>query len=163
MPVPVSREPSAELAAKAWYLEAAWIAAERPEAGVTGRRVENFAVVLGITEGQPAEPQTMKGTKFEILFPALLPLVGPGAITPTKNVPGVVRNDAGMLACTSVALKTFDTKLVLALLELFQVTLEPATNPEPFTVRRMSWFTGALAPLGVIEVIEELTVGVAPR
>lgn len=60
-------------------------------------------------------------------------------------------------------LTTFDTKLVLVLLELFQVTLEFATNPEPFTVRRMSWLAGAVAALGVIEVIEELTVGVAPR
>jgi hypothetical protein len=52
---------------------------------------------------------------------------------------------------------------VLALLELFQVTLDPATNPEPFTVKRTSWFVGAVAPLGVIEVMEEVTVGVAPR
>ena len=122
-----------------------------------------MAVALGTTEGQPEEPQTIKGTKFEILFPALLPLVGPGAMTPTKKLPGVVRNGAGMLACISVAFTKLDTKLVLVLLELFQVTLEPATNPEPFTVRRMSWLAGATAPLGVIEVIEELTVGVAPR
>lgn len=125
--------------------------------------MENLADVLGTTAGQPEVPQTVKGTKFEILFPALLPVVGPGAMTPTKNVPGVLRSDLGMLACTSVALMTFDTKLVLALLELFQVTLDPDTNPEPFTVIRMSWLAGAVAPLGVIEVIEELTVGVAPR
>ncbi len=68
-----------------------------------------------------------------------------------------------MLACISVALTKFETKLVLALLELFQVTLDPATNPEPFTVIRTSWFAGAVAPLGVIEVMEEVTVGVAPR
>ena len=48
-------------------------------------------------------------------------------------------------------------------MELFHVTLEFATNPEPFTVKRTSWFVGAVAPLGVIEVIEEVTVGVAPR
>jgi hypothetical protein len=130
---------------------------------VTDRSGENFAVVLGTTEGQPEAPQTMKGTKFEILFPALLPLVGPGAMTPTKKVPGVVRSEAGMLACTSLALTTFDTKLMLALLELFHVTFEFATNPEPFTVRNMSWFAGAIAALGVIELIEELTTGEAPR
>ena len=105
---------------------------------MTERRVENLAIALGTTAGQPEEPQTIKGTKFEILFPALLPLVGPGAITPTKNVPGVVRNDAGMLACISVPLTTFDTSLVLALFELFHVTLEFATNPEPVTVKRTS-------------------------
>ena len=122
-----------------------------------------MAIVFGTTAGQPELPQTVNGTKFEILFPALLPLAGPGAMTPTKNVPGVARSDLGMLACTSVALITFDCKFVLALLELFQVTLDPATNPEPFTVIRTSWFAGAVAPLGVIEVIEEVTVGVAPR
>ena len=101
--------------------------------------------------------------KFEILLPALLPLVGPGAMTPTKNVPGVVRNEAGMLACTSLELKTFETSLTLVLLELFQVTSEPAANPEPSTVMRMSRFVPAIAPLGEMEVIEELTMGEAPR
>src|ERR1700733_1104853 len=117
------------------------------------------------TEGQPEVPlpHTMKGTKLEILFPALLPLVGPGAITPTKKVPGVLTRDRGRLACISAALMKFDTSCVLALPELFHVTLEPATNPAPLTVSRMSWLTGAVAPLGVIDVIDELTVGVAPR
>ena len=105
----------------------------------------------------------MKGTKFEILLPALLPLLGPGAITPTKKEPGVFRNDAGMLACISVALRTLETKFTLVLLELFQVTEEPATNPEPLTVKRMSLVAGAFAPLGLIDEIEELTVGDAPR
>jgi hypothetical protein len=105
----------------------------------------------------------VKGTKFEIPLPALLPLAGPGAITPTKKVPGVFRNEAGILACTSVELRTLETKFVLGLLELFQVTLEFATNPEPVTVRSTSWLAGAFAPLGEIDVIEELTVGEAPR
>lgn len=104
----------------------------------------------------------MKGTKFEILLPALLPLVGPGAITPTKKVPGVFKNEAGIFACTWVGLRTLEAKFTLALLELFQVTVEPATNPEPFTVRGTSgWPT--TAPLGVIDVIVEVTVGEAPR
>jgi hypothetical protein len=72
------------------------------------------------------------------LFPALLPLVGPGAITPTKKVPGVVSNDPGILACTCVELKTLETKFVLVLPELFHVTDDPGTNPEPFTVNRIS-------------------------
>ena len=80
----------------------------------------------------------MKGTKFEILLPALLPLVGPGAITTTKKVPGVFKNEAGILACTWVELRTLEAKFTLALLELFQVTVEPATNPPPFTVKRIS-------------------------
>lgn len=80
----------------------------------------------------------MNGTKFEILFPALLPLVGPGAITPTKKVPGVLRSEPGMLAWICVALSTLEDKFTLVLLELFQVTLEPATNPAPKTSIRMS-------------------------
>lgn len=52
---------------------------------------------------------------------------------------------------------------MLVLLELFQVTLDPATNPAPVTVRRMSWLAGAFVALGVIELIEEVTVGDAPR
>lgn len=121
-----------------------------------------MTLALGTTAEQPEAAQTMKGTKFDILLPALLPLVGPGAITPTKNVPGAVRNEAGMLACTSVGLRTLETKFMLALLDVFQVTLEPATNPEPMTVMRISaWPT--TAPLGVMEVIEELMIGDAPR
>lgn len=123
--------------------------------GVEARRLTE------VTELEP-EAKTVNGTKLEILLPALLPLVGPGAMTPTKNVPGV-RNDAGMLACTSLALTKFETKFTLVLLELFQVTVEPATNPAPFIVKRTSWLAGAVAPLGVMEVIEELTVGDAPR
>src|SRR5690349_20658045 len=96
-----------------------------------------------------------------MLFPALLPLVGPGAITPMKNEPGV-RNDFGMLACISPEFTKFETKFTLALLELFQVTVDPATNPEPFTCNRISELP-TVAPLGVMEVIEELTVGEAPR
>ena len=68
-----------------------------------------------------------------------------------------------MVACISVALRTLETKFKLVLLELFQVTLEPATNPEPFTVKGMSWLAGAFVPLGVIELIDEVTVGEAPR
>jgi hypothetical protein len=114
--------------------------------------------------GQPPAPQTVKGTKFEILLPALLPLVGPGAITPMEKVPGLVRNEPGMLACISVALTKFETKFTLELPEEFHVTFEFATNPEPLTVRRMSgWFGAAPVPLGLIEVIEELMVGEAPR
>lgn len=97
-----------------------------------------------------------------MLLPALLPVVGPGAITPTKNIPGVMK-EAGILACISLALTKLETKFVLTLLELFQVTVEPATNPEPLTVIRMSWLAGAVAPLGLMELIEELTVGEAPR
>ena len=95
-------------------------------------------------------------------MPALLPLVGPGAMTPTKKVPGV-RNEAGMFACIRLEFTKFETKFVLVLLELFQVTEEPATNPEPFTVKRTSWPAGAVAPLGLMELMEELTVGEAPR
>ena len=68
-----------------------------------------------------------------------------------------------MLACTSVGLKTLETKFTVVLSELLQVTEEPTTNPEPLTVKRMSRPASAFAPLGVIDVIEELTVGVAPR
>jgi hypothetical protein len=125
--------------------------------------VEILGLGLGTTEGQPEAEQTMKGTKFEILFPALLPTAGPGAITPTKNVPGVVRSDLGMSAWICVALRTFVTNFTLVLFEEFHVTLDPAANPEPFTVKRMSLLAGAFAPLGVIELIEELTVGEAPR
>lgn len=128
--------------------------------------MESLAAVFSVpetTEPQPELEQTVKGTKLEILFPALLPLVGPGAITPTKKVPGVVTRDRGRLACISAALMTVETSCMLALPELFQVTLEPATNPVPLTVKRMSWLTGAVAPLGVIDVISELTVGDAPR
>ena len=124
--------------------------------------VEILGLAPDTTEGQPEVPQTMKGTKFEILFPALLPLAGPGAITPTKKVPGVFRSEAGMLACMSLGLRTFETKFTLVLLELFQVTLEFATNPEPVTLTRMSGCP-ATAPLGLMEVIEEVTVGEAPR
>lgn len=99
---------------------------------------ENLALGLGTTDGQPEEAQTIKGTKLEILFPALLPLVGPGAMTPTKKVPGVVRSAAGIFACTCVELTTFETRFVLVLPELFQVTSDPATNPEPFMVMRIS-------------------------
>jgi len=124
-------------------------------------------VILGLglemAEGQPEDEQTIKGTKFDMLFPALLPLVGPGAITPTKKVPGVLTNEAGMLACTCVEFSTVEGKFVLGLLEAFQVTIDPATNPAPVTVKRISCCAGATAPLGVMEVIEELTVGVAPR
>jgi hypothetical protein len=67
------------------------------------------------------------------------------------------------LPCISVALTKFETRFVLALPEVFQVTFEPATNPEPVMVKRMSWLAGALAPLGLIELIEDVTVGVAPR
>lgn len=113
---------------------------------------------------EPEDEKTIKGTKFEILFPALFPLVGPGAITPTEKVPGVVKSGPLMLACISVALTKFETKFTLGLPEAFQVTLEPETNPEPVTVKRRSgWFGSAFVPLGLIEVIEELTVGEAPR
>ena len=123
--------------------------------------VEILGLGLGTTEPQ-LEPQTMKGTKFEILLPALLPLVGPGPITPTKKVPGVFRMDAGTLAWICVSLRTFETRFTLVLLELFQVTLEFATKPAPLMVMRISGWP-ATAALGVIELIEELTVGEAPR
>jgi len=124
--------------------------------------VDSLGLALLTKEGQPAAGQTVNGTKFEILFPALFPLVGPGAITPTKKVPGVFKNEAGILACTWVGLRTLEAKFTLVLLELFQVTAEPGTNPEPFTVRGISgWPT--TAPLGVIDVMVEVTVGEAPR
>jgi hypothetical protein len=63
-----------------------------------------------------------------------------------------------------VALTKFETRFVLELPEVFHVTFEFATNPEPVTVKRMSgWFAAAFAPLGLIKLIEELTVGLAPR
>jgi len=52
---------------------------------------------------------------------------------------------------------------MLALLELFHVTLDPDTKPEPLTVKEMSCVPPATAPLGVIDVIVEVTVGEAPR
>jgi hypothetical protein len=125
-----------------------------------------LGLALGTTEGQPAggAAQTMKGTKFEILFPALLPLVGPGAITPMEKVPGVLKSEAGMSACISAPLTTMEAKFTLVLPEVFHVTVEFATNPEPVTVRGlMSWACPAIAPLGLIELIEELIVGEAPR
>ena len=105
----------------------------------------------------------MNGTKFEILLPALLPLAGPGAITPIKNVPGVLRSDAGRFAWIWLLLRIFEINFTLVLLELFQVTFDPAANPAPSTVKRMSWLDDAFAPLGLMEVIEELMVGDAPR
>ena len=45
---------------------------------------------------------------------------------------------------------------------LFQVALEPLTNPEPLMSKGVS-SAPATAPLGVIELIEELIVGEAPR
>jgi len=62
-----------------------------------------------------------------------------------------------------VLLRIFEINFTLVLLELFQVAFDPATNPEPFTVKRMSWPGDAFAPLGEMEVIEELMVGDAPR
>lgn len=67
-----------------------------------------------------------------------------------------------MLAWICVALSTLEDKFTLVLLELFQVTLEFATKPAPFTVSRIPGWP-ATAALGVIELIEELTVGEAPR
>ena len=125
--------------------------------------VEILGVAPGRSDGQPDAEQTMKGTKFEMLLPALLPTAGPGAITPTKKVPGVVRSDLGMSAWICVALSTFVINFTLVLFEEFHVTLDPAANPEPFTVKRMSLLAGAFAPLGVIDDIAELTVGEAPR
>jgi hypothetical protein len=93
---------------------------------------EILALRFGATE--EAGAKTMKGTKFEILLPALLPLVGPGAITPMEKVPALAKNEAGMLACISALLTTLEMSLMLALPLLFQVTLDPATKPEPVTV-----------------------------
>lgn len=114
-------------------------------------------------EPQPEAGQTWKGTKFEILFPALLPVVGPGAMTPMEKVPGVVRNEWGMVACISAPLTKLEARLMLALPLLFQVTFDPETKPAPVTVKEMSLGVPAFAPLGVMEVIVELTVGEAPR
>jgi hypothetical protein len=121
--------------------------------------------VRGLRLSTTEEPgaKTIKGTKFEILLPALLPLVGPGAITPMEKVPAFARNEAGIEACTSALLTTLEARFMLALPLLFQVTLDPATKPEPVTVNNISCCVPALAPLGVIDVIEELTVGEAPR
>ena len=133
------------------------------------RAEEEVAVLrlaLDTSEEHPEVEQTINGTKFDIPAAhwAEQPLVLiPGAITPTKKVPVVVTRDCGRLACISAALMKFDTSCMLALPELFHVTFEPATNPAPLTVSRMSWLTGAVAPLGVIDVIDELTVGGAPR
>ena len=52
---------------------------------------------------------------------------------------------------------------VLVLLLLFHVTLEPETKPEPLIVNWTSLLLPAVAPLGLMELIEEVTVGVAPR
>ena len=47
---------------------------------------------------------------------------------------------------------------------VFQVTIEPVTKPEPKTViGLMSCFWPAVAPLGLIDVMDEVTVGEAPR
>ncbi|HYT06859.1 MAG TPA: hypothetical protein VEL77_04345 [Rugosimonospora sp.] len=125
--------------------------------------VEVLGLRIGATE-DPDGGNTIKGTKFEILFPALFPLVGPGAITPMEKVPSVVRSAFGIVAWISMLLTKLEARFMLVLLELFQVTLEFATNPEPLTVRGlMSWPCPAMAPLGVIDVIVELIVGEAPR
>ena|SRR5689334_4997807 len=117
---------------------------------------------MAVTAELEEPANTVKGTKLEILLPALLPLVGPGAITPTKNIPELVSSVDRILACISLELTKLDSKFMLVLLELFQVTVDPATNPEPLTCNRISGLP-AVAPLGVMEVIEELTVGEAPR
>lgn len=101
--------------------------------------------------------------KFEILLPALFPLVGPGAITPMEYVPGVARSAFGIVACILVELTKVALGRFVALPLPFQVTLDPATNPEPVTVKGMSLGVPAFAPLGLIDVMEELTVGDAPR
>jgi len=125
--------------------------------------VEVLGLRIGATE-DPDGGKTIKGTKFEILLPALLPPVGPGAITPMEKVPLVARNEAGIVACISLPFTKLESSFMLVLLEPLQVTLEPATNPEPVTVRGlMSWPCPAMAPLGVIELMEELIVGEAPR
>ena len=56
-----------------------------------------------------------------------------------------------------------ESRLMLALPEPFQVTLDPETKPEPLTVKAMSFVCPATAPLGLIELIVELIVGEAPR
>ncbi len=97
-------------------------------------------------------------------MPALLPLVGPGAITPMEKVPAVARNEAGIVACISLPFTKLELGRFVALLPLlFQVTLDPETKPEPLTVKAMSFVCPATAPLGLIELIEELIVGEAPR
>ena len=120
------------------------------------------------TNEEPAGGKTTKVTKFEMPFPAALPVVGPGALTPMKNVLGDDKSEALMVACTSLELTTVETKSVLLLLPLkllaFQVTMEPATNPEPRTMRGlMSCFWPEMAPLGLIDRIDEVIVGEAPR
>ena len=82
------------------------------------------------------------------MLPALLPPVGPGAITPMEKVPLVARNEAGIVACISLPFTKLESRLMLVLPEPFQVTLDPETKPEPLTVKAMSFVCPSIAPLG---------------
>ena len=85
-----------------------------------------------------------------------------------KNVLGVAKSEALMVACISLAFTQSETRSVLLLpplkLLVFQVTMEPVTKPEPRTViGLMSCFWPAVAPLGLIDEMDEVMVGEAPR
>jgi hypothetical protein len=60
------------------------MSAEAADAAAMAKEFATFALGVGSTDGQPEAPHIINGTKLEILLPALLPLVGPGAITPTE-------------------------------------------------------------------------------
>jgi hypothetical protein len=76
----------------------------------------------------------------------------------------VVRRECGIVAWISMLLTKLELGRFVALPPLpFQMTLEPATKPEPLTAKETSLVPPATAPLGVIELIEELIVGEAPR
>src|ERR1700722_6996767 len=67
--------------------------------------------------------------KLERLLPALLPVVGPGDVTPTDALPALARFAVIRAAVNCVAL----TKVVVSPAPL-NVTVEPETNPAPVTV-----------------------------